>query len=33
MRWDNEMRQNEQNRNAANKLTAAIKEEEKDKTI
>ncbi len=29
MRWDNQMRQNEQKRNATNKLTAAIKEKRK----
>jgi hypothetical protein len=33
MRWDNEMRQNEQNRNAANRLTAAIKRKRKENTI
>ncbi len=30
-RWDNEMKQNEQKINAANKLTAAIKEKRKRK--
>ena len=33
MRWDNEMRQNAQKRNAANKLTAAIKRQKEENTI
>ena len=33
MRWDNEMRQNEQNRNATNRLTAAIKRKKEENTI
>jgi hypothetical protein len=33
MRWDNEMRQNAQSRNAANKLTAAFKRKKEENTI